>query len=41
LIEPLQRAGAALAENDDIHLEFLGIHDAIITLRRSRFGGTN
>jgi len=41
LIEPLERASAALAANDDIHFEFLRVHGAIIALRRPRFGGTN
>ena len=41
LIEPIERAGAALAANHDIHFEFLRVHAAIITLRWSRFGGTN
>ena len=33
LIEPIERAGAALAANDDIYFEFLCIHSAIITSR--------
>jgi hypothetical protein len=41
LIEPIKRAGAALAANHDIHFEFLRVHAAIITLRWSRFGRTN
>ena len=38
LIEPIQRAGAALAANDDIYDEFLCIHSAIITSWRASFG---
>jgi hypothetical protein len=41
LIEPIKRAGAALAANHDIHFEFLRVHATIITLRWSRFGRTN
>jgi hypothetical protein len=37
LIEPIQRAGAALAANDYIHFEFLCVHSAIITSPRGRF----
>jgi hypothetical protein len=37
LIEPIQRAGAALAANDYIHFEFLCVHSAIITSPRRRF----
>src|SRR6266849_4404330 len=33
LIEPIERAGAALAANHNIHFEFLGVHAAIITSR--------
>jgi hypothetical protein len=34
LIEPIERAGAALAANQDVHFEFLGVHEPIITSRR-------
>jgi hypothetical protein len=33
LIEPTERAGAALAANDDMYFEFLCVHSAIITSR--------
>jgi hypothetical protein len=37
LIEPIQRAGAALAANDYIHFKFLRVHASIITSPRGRF----
>jgi hypothetical protein len=37
LIEPIQRAGAALAANDDIYFEFLRVHSVIITSSQVRF----
>jgi hypothetical protein len=37
LIEPIERAGAALAANHDIYFEFLRVHSAIIALRGTRF----
>jgi hypothetical protein len=33
LIEPIERAGAALAPNEDIYFEFLRVHPTIITSR--------
>jgi hypothetical protein len=33
LVEPFQGASAALPANHHIHLEFLGVHPAIIALR--------
>jgi hypothetical protein len=37
LVEPIERAGAALAANDNIYFEFLCVHAAIITSWRVRF----
>jgi hypothetical protein len=37
LIEPIERAGTALAANDYVYFEFLCVHSAIITSRRVCF----
>lgn len=36
LVQPLYRAGATLAVDDDVDLEFLGVHEAMIAVARYR-----